>query len=239
MSCTASVTLEVAQFAPNVVESEANTVFFGPTSVEGEVVMWSEIQGLDTYFLQQDSSAKEDEAQQVADYTDGYAVRLKYHWPISSGDGTYAACLVSETKNALSCWAITITSAVIDGDTNYYETSGIDTSTLDLASATSIDPTCAWFAGFDKFWSISYTTDASNHQVTGARFLPKLDGNSSPTDDYRFAPMGSENPDQASDTAVWIYEASGTSWTAYAVEFQGAVGLLGAASAAIALLIAF
>ena len=51
--------------------------------------------------------------------------------------------------------------------------------------------------------------------------------------------MGSENPDQASDTAVWIYEASGTSWTAYAVEFQGAVGLLGAASAAIALLIAF
>ncbi len=63
MSCSSSVTLEVAQFAPNVVESEANTVFFGPTNVEGEVVMWSEIQGLDTYFLQQDSSAKEDEAQ--------------------------------------------------------------------------------------------------------------------------------------------------------------------------------
>ena len=239
MSCTASVTLEVAQFAPNVVESEANTVFFGPTSVEGEVVMFSEIQGLDTYFLQQDSSEKEDEAQLVADYTDGYAVRLKYHWPISSGDGTYAACLVSESKSAQSCWAITISSAAISGSTNYYVTSGIDSSTQDLTGETAIDPDCAWYAGFDKYWSISYTTDASNHQVTGARFLPKLVNDSSPSDDYRFAPMGSENPDQTSDSAIWIYEASGTSWTTYSVNFQGAVGLVGAASAAIALLIAF
>ena len=49
MSCT--TVLEVAQFVPNAVEAEANTVKFGPTGVEGEVVMWSEGTGLDTFFL--------------------------------------------------------------------------------------------------------------------------------------------------------------------------------------------
>ena len=61
MSCT--TVLEVAQFVPNAVEAEANTVKFGPTGIEGEVVMWSEEAGLDTFFLQQDTSAKETEAQ--------------------------------------------------------------------------------------------------------------------------------------------------------------------------------
>ena len=41
MSCT--TVLQLAQFSPNAVEAEANTVKFGPTSVEGEVVFYSEI----------------------------------------------------------------------------------------------------------------------------------------------------------------------------------------------------
>lgn len=213
MSCT--TVLQLAQFAPNAVEAEANTVKFGPTNVEGEVVFYSEIQGLDTFFLQQSDAATEAEAQKFADYTDGYAVRLKYHWPISSGDGTYAACLTAVTNQQQSCWAITLASSAISGTKIFYNTGANVANNFDLAgSGTEVTLTCDWYAGFDKTWSISYETDASNHSVIGYRFLPALSGSSSPTDDFRFAPISSENPDQDSTSTVWTYGGTGTgAWT--------------------------
>ena len=202
MSC--QTVLEVAQFVPNAVEAEANTVKFGPTNVEGEVVMWSEAYGLDVFFLQQKNSATETEAAQFEDYTDGYAVRLKYHWPVSSADGTYAACLTSEVKAQQSCWAITIGTNAVSGTKSFYQTTVSDGQNLHSAGV-ALTQTCAWNAGFHKLWSISYESDGSNHSVTGSRFLPSLVNDVSPTGDFRFAPTNSENPDQASDTAVWIY----------------------------------
>ena len=139
----------------------------------------------------------------------------------------------------MSCWAITVVSQAITGTKSFYETTVSDAT--DFSSAgTEVTLTCAWYAGFNKLWSISYETDASNHQVTGARFLPNLVNNVSPTGDFRFAPATSENPDQASDSSVWVYGGTGASQiTKNTVAFTGATSLLGAASVAIALLMAF
>ena len=139
----------------------------------------------------------------------------------------------------MSCWAIVVSSRVITGTKSFYETTASDS--IDFSSAgTEVALTCAWYAGFNKLWSISYETDASNHSVTGARFLPALVNNVSPTGDFRFAPTNSENPDQASDSSVWVYAGAGASQiTKNTVAFTGATSILAAASAAIALLMAF
>ena len=77
-----------------------------------------------------------------------------------------------------------------------YQTGGDVSDSLDLDTAgTEVTLTCDWYAGFDKTWYISYETDASNHSVIGSRFLPALSGDTSPTDDFRFSPISSENPD--------------------------------------------
>ena len=44
--------LDIAQFNPNIVEEEENTVKFGPTSTEGSIFMYSNMNELDIFFLQ-------------------------------------------------------------------------------------------------------------------------------------------------------------------------------------------
>ena len=239
MSCTTVLT--VAQFSPNTVEVEANGVKFGPTGTEGSVVMFSNIEGLDTFYLQASTDEIETEISQFWDYTDGYAVELKYEFAIGSTDGTYGACLTSQTKAQQSCWTVTIdaTNVEITGTASYYETSNIANNYNLLSTGVPITETCAWNAGFNKLWSIAHTKDASNYHVTAYRFLPKLSNDVSPTGDFRFAPISDKNPDQASDTAVWVYN-SPTSWAEYSVTLAGATEvIIGAASAAVVALLTF
>ena len=47
-----STVLDVAQFVINTVELETNAVAFGPNDTEGYVVMYSNIDALDAFFLQ-------------------------------------------------------------------------------------------------------------------------------------------------------------------------------------------
>ena len=99
--------LDVAQFEPQTVEEEENTVKFGPTSTEGSIFMYSNLDALDIFFLQTCNDQIEAQIQQFWDYTDGYAMRLKYSFDRSLADGSYAACLCAPTELQLSCWGFT------------------------------------------------------------------------------------------------------------------------------------
>ena len=129
--------LDVAQFKPAAVEQEENTVKFGPTNVEGEVFLFSNINELDAFFMQTCNDAIEAEIKQFWDYTDGYAAMLKYSWPRSNANGTYGICLTSITtpfKNQ-SCWGFTQSSnEVVLPIRSYYNYNGVVSETLDLSA---------------------------------------------------------------------------------------------------------
>lgn len=220
--------LDVAQFVPNTVELEENTVKFGPTTTEGHVFMFSNIDELDVFFLQTCNDQIETEISQFWDYTDGYAMQLKYSFDRSLADGVYATCLVAPTEQHLSCWGFTQATNEVTSIVSYYVTGAtVDSSTLDLSGVTALTQTAAWNAGFNKIWSCdTVVADSTQNHVTCNRFLPKLSNNASPAGDFRFAPIGSKNPDQATSTQGWIY-ATGTTWTTYTVALQGAKGMLG------------
>ena len=91
-------TLDLAQFTPNTVEEEENTVKFGPTSTEGSVFLYSNMDELDIFFLQTCNDQIESQIQQFWDYTDGYAMKLKYSFDRSLVNGTYGACVAAPTE---------------------------------------------------------------------------------------------------------------------------------------------
>ena len=52
MSCSdVGKSIATSQFIPNAVEVAANTFKFGPTGIEGEVVMYSNAVALDDFWL--------------------------------------------------------------------------------------------------------------------------------------------------------------------------------------------
>ena len=99
MSCPTDnpVVLDPAVFAPSAADLN-NIVNWGPTSTEGEVLLYSNETELNTFMLQNCSSLIEAEISQFWDYTDGYAMRLKYNFERSLADGVYAACLATPTE---------------------------------------------------------------------------------------------------------------------------------------------
>jgi len=142
----------------------------------------------------------------MRDYTDGYAARITYKWPVSGGTSKlHAACMVSVTKTALSCAGFSVDGSDVVQATpykSYYVSAGVDKSTLDLTGESEIalggDD---WKLGFIKHWKTTVTkvdTD-TNYQIDSARFLPKLVDSASPAGDFRWAPISDENPDQAAD----------------------------------------
>lgn len=111
--------------------------------------------------------------------------------------------MTSVTKTAQSCWAITVDgSQTITGTSSYYVTSPSNGNDLsgDTGSLIDMSSKCGYDYGFDKSWLITHKTDASNHLVTGHRFLPKLDADfKSPSGDYRFSPNNDKNVDGTAD----------------------------------------
>ena len=145
--------LDIAQFTPNIVEEEENTVKFGPTSTEGSIFLYSNMNELDIFFLQTCNDQIESEIQQFWDYTDGYAMRLKYSFDRTLTPGTYGACITAPTETQMSCWAFTQASNEATNLSSYYF-SGTDVAdSNDLSGKTALTKTSAWNAGFNKLWS--------------------------------------------------------------------------------------
>ena len=145
--------LDIAQFNPNIVEEEENTVKFGPTSTEGSIFMYSNMNELDIFFLQTCNDQIETEIQQFWDYTDGYAMRLKYSFDRTLANGTYGACITAPTEQQMSCWAFTQASNEATNLSSYYFSGSDVANTNDLSGKTALTVTSAWNAGFDKLWS--------------------------------------------------------------------------------------
>ena len=142
MACN-SITIDQAQFTPNIVEVETNTVTFGPTGNEGSVVMYDNVNDLEAFFLQDSSDDIEAVFSTMWSYTDGYAVRLTYSYAVSLADAVYATCLTADANNQ-SCWAFTQASGVPTNFVSYYETSSVS-NVYDLGgSGTAITETCAY-----------------------------------------------------------------------------------------------
>ena len=237
-------TLDLAQFTPNTVEEEENTVKFGPTSTEGSVFLYSNMDQLDIFFLQTCNDQIESQIQQFWDYTDGYAMRLKYSFDRSLTNGMYGACVAAPTEQHLSCWAFTQATNEATNLSSYYFTStNVNSATLDLSSQTALTVTSAWNVGFNKLWSCdTVVTDSTQNHITCNRFLPNLVNNASPADDFRFAPLGSKNPSQATSTQAWIYggtTGTGATWATYTMTLQGALGTLGTIGALAVTMLAY
>ena len=230
--------LDIAQFSPNTVELEENTVKFGPTSTEGSIFLYSNINALDLFFLQTCNDQIETEIQQFWDYTDGYAMRLKYSFDRSLSDGLYGVCVAAPTEQQLSCWAFTQATNEVTALVSYYESGATAIVGHNLSTSTALTLTSAWNAGFNKLWSCdTVVTDSTQNHVTCNRFLPNLVNNASPATDFRFAPPGSKNPSQATSTQVWTFDK--TTFTAFLLTLQGSNALLNVAGALAVALLAY
>lgn len=191
------------------------------------------------FFLQNWSDDHDAFTTTINNYSDGYALRLKYSFAYGSSDGTYGACLTSATKTAQTCWTIDIASSAITGTASKYVTS--PANNLDLSGESAVTTDCPWMAGFLKTWIVTYTEDSSNFHITGWRFLPDYDSDSgvSPSGDYRFSPNNDQNKDAATDIAAWVYTSPAT-WGEYAIAtVEGATQLVVGAASAATLLMSF
>ena len=134
----------------------------------------------------------------------------------------------------MSCWAFTQATNEATALGSYYFLTTDVADTNDLSAKTAITVTAAWNAGFDTLWSCdTVVSDSTQNHVTCSRFLPSLADNVSPTGDWRFAPVGTKNPSQATSDQIWVYGGTaGTGsgagvWATYTVALQGGKGMLG------------
>ena len=235
---------------------DTGSVAFGPTNTEGDILIAAQDLAWNNFMIQIQSEAEETpmEASGIIPYSDGYAMQIKYKIPTNATAGIHAACIVSEAKANMSCWGVTIDGTpAISATSSYLLTSGI-TGTMDLSGSSPLaDPVVAgepWKAGFLGYWVVTHNEVGTNFEIMGQRFLPKLDETTgkSPAGDLRWSPITTENPDPASDVAVWIY-GTAQNWTKYSFggsavsatyTLTGATELIvGAASAAVLALLTF